>query len=979
MPEKSQKKTAVTKAAPTQKRQNGSKTKAFPIIAIGGSAGAFAALEKFFTHMPADSGMAFVIVMHLDPNHKGQIASIIENYTSMPVHEATDGVPVQPDHIYVIPPNKDIGIHNRKLLLLNAATPNGFRQPIDYFLQSLAEDQWNKAVAIILSGMGSDGETGVRMIKEKLGMAMVQDPETAQYNSMPKASIGTNLVDYVLSPEEMPLKLIQYLNHPVLSEEPTEQARTEIRNSTSVQKILMLLRSHTGHDFSLYKKSTILRRIDRRIAFHQLADYVKYVNYLRENPQEIDVLFNELLIGVTKFFRDAAAFESLKLKLCQLIKDKKNNDPIRVWIAGCSTGEEAYSVAMLLMECIDLNPKLKAPKVQLFATDLDPEAIEHARQGIYHDNIAVDVSIERLDRFFVKSEGCYHVRKDLREMIVFAQHNLIKDAPFTRLDLLCCRNVMIYLTAELQKKIIPIFHYSLNNKGIMFMGPAETIGGFTELFTPVDPKWKLFERKEGSESLNKMIDFPFHVARQPAYLRFDETEKPSFNKTSVADTFNKILLENFTPNSMLINDKGDILYSNGKAGSFLQLPRGEAVMNIHKMAREDLRYVLGNVIHQARSQKALVSIHDIKFKDGDQTKLLSLHASPLEDGGLQNFALVVIEEKGIVKKSSRKSGNTDAHQTRAVEEMEKELVYTKQQLNSTIEQMETSLEELKSTNEELQSTNEELQSTNEESLTTKEEMQSLNEELMTVNMQYQSKAEELTKLNNDMKNLLDATEIGIIFLNNNLELLRYTPPIKKMFNIIPTDVGRSLSDIVSNFDYQHVEEIIREVIDRLVTKEVEVKTKTGDWFNIRIMPYRTIDNFISGAVLTFTQLTGYKQIQSRLQQQEQYVRNVIHQFKQPALQLNEQQLVTAINQSFADTFGVTTDKLKGRSFADYCSDNWKTPGIAKLIKDSEKSEHAVSATLSVGDKQYDFTASRLHDYINNHTVSTLITISEQLK
>lgn len=976
MPEKTEKKAVTAKAAPTQKSQNGNKAKTFPIIAIGGSAGAFAALEKFFNHMPADSGMAFVIIMHLDPNHKGWIGSIISNYTSMPVFEATDGAPVQPDHIYVIPPNKDIGIHNRKLLLLNAATPNGFRQPIDYFLQSLADDQWNKAVAIILSGMGSDGETGVRMIKEKLGMAMVQDPQTAQYNSMPRASIGTNLVDYVLAPEEMPLKLIQYLNHPVLSEEPTEQARTEIRNSTSVQKILMLLRSHTGHDFSLYKKSTILRRIDRRIAFHQLADYVKYVNYLRENPLEIDVLFNELLIGVTKFFRDAAAFESLKQKLCQLIKDKKNNDPIRVWIAGCSTGEEAYSVAMLLMECIDLNTKLKAPKVQLFATDLDPEAIEHARQGIYHDNIAVDVSIERLDRFFVKSEGCYHVRKDLREMIVFAQHNLIKDAPFTRLDLLCCRNVMIYLTAELQKKIIPIFHYSLNNKGIMFMGPAETIGGFTEFFTPIDPKWKLFERKEGSESLNKMIDFPFHVARQPAYLRFDETEKPSFNKTSVADTFNKILLENFTPNSMLINEKGDILYSNGKAGSFLQLPRGEAVMNIHKMAREDLRYVLGNVIHQARSQKSLVSIHDIKFKDGDQTKLLSLHASPLEDSGLQNFALVVIEEKGTIKKSSRKGGNTDAAHNRAVEEMEKELVYTKQQLSSTIEQMETSLEELKSTNEELQSTNEELQSTNEESLTTKEEMQSLNEELMTVNMQYQAKAEELSKLNNDMKNLLDATEIGIIFLNNNLELLRYTPPIKKMFNIIPSDVGRSLSDIVSNFDYQHVEDIIREVIDRLITKEVEVQTKTGDWFNIRIMPYRTMDNFISGAVLTFTLLTGYKQIQSRLQQQQQYLGNVIHQLKQPALQLDQQQRVTAINQSFANTFGVTTDQIKGKLFGDYSSDNWKTPAIAKLIKDSEKSENAVSATVTVGAKQYDFSASRLRDDAINQAVSTLITVSE---
>ncbi|MGV3508272.1 MAG: CheR family methyltransferase, partial [Sphingobacteriaceae bacterium] len=451
------------------------KVNSFPIVAMGGSAGAFQAFEKFFLHMPTNSGMAFIIIMHLDPNHKGKVHELIQNFTTMPVVEAEDGLLVEPDKVFVIPPNKDMGIHSQKLLLLPPSKPNGYRLPIDYFFQSLAEDQWSKAVGVIFSGMGSDGETGLRMIKEKLGLVMVQDPETAQYNSMPKAAIHTNMVDFVVSPEEMPIKLIQFLNHPILSENISEEAIKETKNTTAIQKVLMLLRSHTGHDFTQYKKSTITRRIDRRVAYHQLADYGQYVNYLRENPHETDILFHELLIGVTKFFRDPAAFEALQQKFLPILKDKHNTDPIRVWVAGCSTGEEAYSIAIILMEYLESFKMKKAPKVQIFATDLDMDAIEFARTGLYHGNIISDVSEDRIERFFTKKNGSYQVKKELREMIVFAQHNLIKDAPFTRLDLLSCRNVMIYLTAELQKKIIPIFHYSLNTKGILFQGPAETV------------------------------------------------------------------------------------------------------------------------------------------------------------------------------------------------------------------------------------------------------------------------------------------------------------------------------------------------------------------------------------------------------------------------------------------------------------------------------------------------------------------------
>jgi two-component system CheB/CheR fusion protein len=931
MPEKKvkpQKKMPLETNARKTARQT--KNKSFPIVGIGGSAGSLASFEKFFTHMPVDSGMAFIVIMHLHPDHKGSLASIIQQYTAMPVMEAIDNTQIAPDKVYLIPPNKDMGIHNRKLLLLNPSKPHGYSQPIDYFLQSLADDQWNRAIAIIFSGMGSDGETGIRMVKEKLGLAMVEHPETAQYSSMPLASIGTNLVDFVLAPEEMPIKLIQYLNHPILAEETTDQAKSIIQNSTSIQKILMLLRSHTGHDFTLYKKSTITRRIDRRIAYHQLPDYLHYVNFIRENPKEIDVLFNELLIGVTKFFRDAPAFDSLKTKLADLVQHKHADEPVRIWIAGCSTGEEAYSIAMLLMECMETLRRKKLPKIQIFATDLDPEAIEHARAGNYHDNIVADVSPDRLEKFFVKKDNHYTVKKDLREMIVFAQHNLIKDAPFTRLDLICCRNVMIYLTTELQKKIIPIFHYSLNPKGIMFMGPAETIGGFTELFIATDPKWKLFESKEGSAALAKMIDFPFNVAKQSTIINRHEDNERSLNKTSLADAFNKILIDNFTPSSVLINDKGDILYSNGKTGKYLELPSGEAVMNIHKMAREELRYVLGNVIHQARTQKGMATINDIKVKADDQVWVLNLKAELLQESGLKDMVLVIFEDKGMVKKAGR-TGKTTDNKSQAAQELEKELVYTKQQLNSTIEQMETSLEELKSTNEELQSTNEELQSTNEESLTTKEEMQSLNEELMTINMQYQSKADELTRLNNDMKNLLDATEIGTIFLDNNLDILRYTPQVRKLFNLIPTDVGRPIVHVVSNFDYPDIETDIREVIDTLSIKEIEVKTKAGDWYKVRIMPYRTLDNFISGAVLTFTLITHYKQLEYNFNAIRDHSTGLIHVMNEAALLVDNELKVFSANIAFIKLLGLKEKQVIGFDFVELLGKIVKTESTLKSL------------------------------------------------
>jgi len=912
-------------------------TDAFPIIGIGGASGSLPAFEQFFKHMPTDSGMAFVAVIHQESKSTIDYLDILRSFTSMPVDYAEDGIKLSADRVYLSPKDFDIGLHDGHLLLFKATRDKGAHMCIDHFFQSLAEDQWNMAVGIVLSGLGADGETGVRMIKEKLGMTMVQEPENAEYSSMPLASIKTHLVDYVLPPEEMPGKIIQYLTHPVLGTS-LEDPDLGKSNKIHIQKIIMILRSHSGHDFSLYKKNTVSRRIERRIAFHQLPDYEGYVNYLRENPAEIDVLFNELLIGVTKFFRDRPAFESLTEQIYPLLRNKNPEEPIRVWIAGCSTGEEAYTIAIIISEYLDALQLKRKPKAQIFATDLDANAIEIARTGFYFSNIISELSQQRLDRFFIKKNNGYTVKKEIREMIVFAQHNLIKDAPFTRLDLLCCRNVMIYLTAELQKKIIPIFHYSLNVNGLLFLGPAESVSGFQEFFNNIDSKWKLFERKEGVSSMGKLLDFPFHVANQDKLMKSDLSIQ-NRKQNPIAEHFNKILLDNYTPPSLLLNDKGEILYINGSTHRFIQLHPGEAVMSIHRMIREELKYVLGNALHQALAKKGRVEIQDIKIKDQDKIFLVHIVVEYLQEQSLEGMLLVTFNESNTRKVQRRSKQNNPVNEG-AVEELEKELTYTKQQLHTTIEQMETSLEELKSTNEELQSTNEELQSTNEEALTTKEEMQSLNEELMTINLQYQTKAEELTQLNNDMKNLLDNIEIGTIFLDNQLNILRFTPQVTRLFNVIVSDVGRSITHIVSNFEYPAIENTINDVILTLNGKELEVKTRKNEWYNLRIMPYRTMDNFISGAVLTFTKITPLKALSAQISGLLNYAQTIIDGFEGATIILDADKKVLASNNLFLNLFHLTDSEIRELSFLEIVNNKWHMKILSeKLSAASPMDEH----------------------------------------
>jgi len=949
-------KAAIRPEIAVNKNRDDSEKKAnafsFPIIAIGGSAGSFSAYEKFFSQMPPDSGMAIVIIMHLDPLHKSQLVEVTQRYTSIPVIEAADGMDVEPDHVYIIPANKDMGIHNRKLLLLPASKLHGIRQPIDYFFQSLANDQWSQAVAIVLSGMGADGETGMRMIKENLGLTVVQDPDTADYDSMPLAAIGTNLIDFVLPPESMPLKIIQYLKHPVIAEEGNKETRNSTRYINALQKILMLLRAHTGHDFSLYKNSTISRRIDRRVAYYQFTDYARYAAYLNDNPEEITTLFNELLIGVTKFFRDAAAFDSLKNSLIDIVRNKRAEEPIRIWIAGCSTGEEAYSVAMLLMESINEQKQMPIGKIQIYATDLDAPALAHARSGLYHENIAAEISPERLKQFFFREEDRYRVKKELRDMIVFAQQNLIKDPPFIKLDLVCCRNMLIYFTPELQKKIIPLFYYALNPDGIMFMGPAETIGGFTDLFRSADAKWKIFRRLEGKVTVGNIIDFPFHAVKQPsAHLIPDEVNMPK-QKRPVTDLFNKVLIEKFLPPSVLVNERGDILYNNGNTGKYLQLPRGETVINnILKLAREELKYTLSSTLQQALLVDEIIVSENVSFRDDKLARIVSIKATAVREPGMAPLVLILFEDQGFIKRNKKDAGQLNLTDNAALKEIKKELVYTKQQLITTVEEMEGSIEKLRMSNEELQSTNEELQSTNEESLTTKEEMQSLNEELMTVNSQYQAKAEELTRLNNDMKNLLDATEVCTLFLDNELNIVRYTPKVRHLFNLIASDIGRPISHVVSNFDQPVDVNYIREVIDTLTIKTSDIRTTANEWYRMRIMPYRTLDNYIAGVVVTLTPITDYKQMQSTLAALKEYSASILNETPQATLQLDKGLLITGANTAALALFELFENDVLGLKADELFKQKWKTGVPAEILKRCLLERKEVSAAITVKGKQ----------------------------
>lgn len=806
-PSKKPAKTASKKSKPSS-----SAPVLFPIVGIGASAGGLEALEQFLAHVPEDSGMAFVIVQHLDPVRKGIMAELLQRCTGMKIAQVKDRTKVKPNCVYVIPPNKDMSILHGVLHLLAPTSPRGLRLPIDFFFRSMAQDQQEHSIGVILSGMGSDGTLGLRAIKEKAGLVLVQEPATAKFDGMPRSAVDAGLADITAPADELPEKILAFLRRtPLIA--PSEPA-LEDKAQNVLEKVVILLRSHTGHDFSLYKRNTLYRRIERRMGIHQIAKMTAYVRYLQENSQELDLLFKELLIGVTNFFRDPVAWDQLRDEvLPELFKSRTPGQALRAWVTGCSTGEEAYSLAMIFKEAVEkIRPKQNFT-LQIFATDLDQDAIAKARQGFFASNIAADVPDERLTRFFIKDDRGYQVRKEIREMVIFAPQNLIMDPPFTKLDILCCRNLLIYLTADVQKKLIPLFHYSLTPGGILFLGSSETIGNHTGLFTPLNAKSRLFRRTEAALS-PKAIEFPssFTTGRS-AGPEPRSAPKPTVSLQSMAD---QLVLQRYAPPAVLANELGDICYISGRTGKYLEPAAGKADWNLFAMIRDGLRYELTAAFQKALRQKNGVALHGLKVETAGGEQYVDVTVQQLdEEGPLQGLVMIVFTDVAADAKEVRLPSKSHARTARQAE-LEHELMQVRAEARTIHEEMQTSQEEFRSTNEELQSTNEELQSTNEELMTSKEEMQSLNEELQTVNTELQVKMDEFSRVSNDMKNLLNSTDIATLFLDNDLNVRRFTPHATKIIKLIPTDVGRPVTDLVSDLHYPELPADAQEVLRTLV-------------------------------------------------------------------------------------------------------------------------------------------------------------------
>jgi two-component system CheB/CheR fusion protein len=840
-------------------------TSKFHIVGIGASAGGLEALEQFLSNVPEESGMSFVVIQHLDPTQKGMLPELLQRVSKMKVYQAKDRMPVKINSIYVIPPNTSMSILNGALHLFDPIETRGMRLPIDFFFRSLAEDSKDLGIGIILSGMGSDGSIGLRTIKEKNGIVVVQDPSDAKYDSMPRSAIDSVLVDIVAPARELPAKLIEFLKHiPAIRSD----LEAEIKDKSSLEKIIILLRNSTGNDFSLYKKNTLYRRIERRMSVHKIDKIVSYVHFLQGNPKEVEILFKELLIGVTNFFRDAEVWEKLKEAIFPTIISNLQPDAIlRAWVPGCSTGEEAYSLAIVFKEAVEKIHPHGSASLQIFATDIDAEAIESARRGLFPANIAADVSADRLSRYFIFSEDGYRVKTEIREMIVFAQHNVILHPPFTKLDILSCRNLLIYMDADLQKKLIGLFSYSIKPEGILMLGGAETPGAHSHLFTPVDTKYKIYKRPI-SGILPELSDFPSSFSRSktsiPEKLAADRIE---MNIETLAD---KLLLQHYVPSGVLVNEKGDIIYIHGHTGKYLEPAVGKANLNIFAMLREGLRNEFHTAFHRVVAKKETVSLHNIKIGTNGGSQIVNVDLKWIDSPEvLYGTVMIVFTD---VKELSDilmppKTGKKALHNIRQ-KEMEAELLHMREVMQNTLEEVQTSQEELRSTNEELQSTNEELQSTNEELTTSKEEMQSLNEELQTVNAELLSKVDDYSRVNNDMKNLLNSTEIATLFLDKELNIRRFTQQATKIFKLIKSDIGRPFTDQVSDLIYPELVDDANEVLNTLVFIQKEIPSNDGRWFLVRIMPYRTFDDRIDGLVITFINVSDHKKVEERLVKSE---------------------------------------------------------------------------------------------------------------
>ncbi len=903
-------------------------TQSFPIVALGASAGGLEALQEFFGHMPSDSGMAFMVIQHLSPDSKSMLGEILRKHTRMAVLQVEDRMRVEPNRVYLNVPDMDAAVFNGVFHLTDPVTPRGIRLPIDHFFRSLAEDRKERAICVILSGTGSDGALGLKSIKEMGGMAIVQEPDQAKYDGMPRSALETGLVDHTLKVEEIPRELLNYVKHPYLK--VAEKHETEGGPFiVYVEKILLLLRTVTGRDFTQYKQNTIHRRIKRRMALHGLDDIRDYHRYLQENHVEVHRLLKELLILVTNFFRDPDAFEVLASRVIpDILAGRQEGSPVRVWVPACATGEEAISIAMLLVEAMD-NPDYRA-QLQIFATDIDPEAIQFARQAEYPESIGANVSPERLKRFFVKNDSTYRLKREIRDMVVFAVQDLVTNPPFSRLDLISCRNVLIYMDAPLQKKILRLFHYTLNENGYLFLGASESIGENSDLFSPVDIKAKIYKPKK--MFFQQAVPRPFALEVLDGGQADKKKETPRMVKAR--DIVEKIVLHEYAPACVLVDETFDAIYFQGPTDRYLSPPSGQPTFNIVKMVPDVLRHRLPAALQKAARVRETTTLGGIPMKLQGESRTIDVVVRPVSKSvDARPLVLVVFIDRPSSRRTSRKEKPpADPGIASRIVQLECELHDARESLQAIIEELEASNEELRSTNEEFQSTNEELQSMNEEMETAKEELQSTNEELVTVNSELQIKVNELIELNDDINNLLASTEIGTIFLDRKLGIKRFTPSMMKLFRLISTDLGRSIKDITSKIAYPDLYKDAETVLETLQSRQTQVMSEDGRWFSMRILPYRTTENLIDGVVITFVDITERKRIEQDMEESRIYAEGVVDTVSVSLLTLDPDLRVISANRQFYRTFRSTREETLNRRIFDLGNGQWNIPELRKVLE-----------------------------------------------
>ncbi|MEG4026748.1 MULTISPECIES: chemotaxis protein CheB [unclassified Microcoleus] len=943
-PQLSPENTPESIAPPALDIEQSAKTDApFPIVGIAASAGGLEAFTQLLSHLPSDTGMAFVLIQHLAPDHKSLLSEILARTTQMPVNEVKDGIAVEPNQVYVIPPNTKMVVSNGALKLSPREKIYGKYMPGDAFFTSLAVDRGHKAIAVVLSGGDGDGSLGLNAIKAAGGMTFAQCQDTAKFDSMPITAVATGNVDFVLPPEKIAEELANYSRNPLLTGSlHLRKVEESPEEGDALASIFALLKSATGVDFSHYKPTTIARRIQRRIVLYKLDSLEDYAQYLRHNSAEVKALYEEILIHVTSFFRDPEAFEKLReLVFPTITQNKSAETPIRVWVAGCSTGEEVYSIAICLLEF--LGDRAIQPPIQIFATDIGEQAIGKARSGVYSENQMVDVSPERRTRFFIaQEEGSYRISKAVRELCIFARQDLGSDPPFSNLDLVSCRNVLIYLGESLQKKVMPIFHYSLKPTGFLLLGTSESTGEFSYLFTSVDKKSKIYAKKLTATRPN----FSFTPSSYPvAKARERQEVKDNFtNSFDLQQETDQLILNRYAPASVVVNEQMKILQVRGDIDPYLRVVAGTPDLNLLTMARAGLLVELRTAIYQAQTQNVTIRKEGVLLESGGRSSIVNFEVIPFRPQAVEGcYFLVVFEEPSptVFNLSILTSESLDqADLYPQIELLRQQLAAANQQKNAAqaqlqavIQDQESLNQDLKVANEEILSSNEELQSTNEELETAKEEIQATNEELTTTNDELRSRNIEQSLVNNDLINLLSSINIPILMLTNDLQIRRFTPTAQQIFSVIPTDVGRPFSDIRSTLNVPGLEQMILEVIDTLQTKEQEVQTLSGYWYNLRIRPYRTTENQIDGVVMVLLDIDALKRSVRTLEEARNYAETIVETVQTPLVVLDADFRVNKANRSFYEMFQVSPSETAKSSLFELGNGQWNIPQVRWILED----------------------------------------------